>query len=264
MKILAPKSFEEFLEIFETYNNGGINYYRGQSDYSWEITPSIARNKGIKNLEIFLEIEKKIIDKLKNKIESNNLLELVPIINSSYNNSWNFMMLAQHFGFPTRLMDFSNEPLVGLQFAVDKMQNSEKDGALIIYHNPNSIHQFVDESSLLESNFNQSHDTFFFQGISYGFSFSNECYLAERRKLIQGSKFLYRDTNNLHKCLTLDDNLKDNLTIIHIPFKLKPEINKYYNFQDLYYGQNIIDRYSKITKEEYMKLNDGNVKMYLK
>lgn len=264
MKIETPKTLYEFNELFCKFKNQGFDYFRGQSDYSWQITSSIARNKGIKNIEDFLNTEKKIIDNLKNKIRVNNLFDLAPVISSSYHKSWNFMMLAQHFGFPTRLMDFSNEPQVGLQFAIDKNQNSDKDGALIIYHNPNSNHQFVEESTILKSNFDQTHHSFFFQGISYGYSFNNECYLAERRKLIQGSKFLYRDTNNLHKCLTLDDNFNENLTIIHIPFQLKSEINENYHFQDLYHGQNVIDRYSKITKTEYMKLNDGNVKKYLK
>ena len=67
MKIETPKSFEEFLIIFDTYYSNGINYYRGQSDYSWDITPGLARNQSIKSLENLLAVESMLIQQFENR-----------------------------------------------------------------------------------------------------------------------------------------------------------------------------------------------------
>ena len=113
MKIETPKSLEDFLIIFDTYNSGGINYYRGQSDYSWDITPGIARNKGIKNIQNLIEIESKLIQQFENKIIDNKLEALIPKT-QSYDKSWVLLMAAQHYGLPTRLLDFSFDKFTAL------------------------------------------------------------------------------------------------------------------------------------------------------
>jgi hypothetical protein len=267
MKIIAPKSFDDFLEIFQNYNNGGINCYRGQSDYSWDITPGLARNRSIKSIDNLLAIEKKLIQQFERSVQANKLTKLIPIVNGSYDESWIYLMAAQHYGLPTRLLDFSFDRFTALEFAVADIQNLNKDGALIIYNNAEDKEENVD-SVLLKNQFLQTHNSFFFQAPSYKVSTGNEFNYSESRKLIQRSKFLYRNTENIFQSLSLDDEHTYNLTIIHIPKEIKLDIIKWLidigqMAYDLYVGKNLIDYYSAILKYKFNGINDNNIDEYL-
>ena len=268
MKIEKPKSLSEFLELFRIYTNNGNDYYRGQSDCSWEITPSLARNKSIRNIDILISLERKLIENFKKKIKDNNLGSLIPYVEGSYDKSWILLMAAQHYGLPTRLLDFSNDKFTALEFAVADIQNLNKDGALIIYEGIESIQENVG-SAILRSPFSQTHNTFFFQGISFGVSKNNEFNLAERRKRIQGSKFLYRDTPNLCECLSSDKLHSERLTKICIPREFKLDIIKYLMkvermAYDLFAGKNELDYYAAILKLEFSKLYESKIEEYIK
>lgn len=228
----------------------------------------MARNKGIKNYKDIFGIERKLIEKFKNKIADNKFDHLIPVVKNSYHKSWIYLMSAQHYGLSTRLLDFSCDKRVALEFAVADLNQMNKDGTFIIYNDIESIQEDVD-SSVLTNPFSQSHHTFFFQGISFRGSENNECKLAESRKIIQCSKFLYRDSPNLFKCLTLDDLHSDRLTIIHIPRNLKLEIINYFAKKnsltfDLYHGKNILDYYAAFLNNEFRNLNDSKIDDYLK
>lgn len=268
MEIKSPKSKVELLELFADYYNNGENYYRGQADYSWNITPGIVRNKGIKDIQSLLQIEKRLLENFQKKIIDNKLKYLIPRVEGSYDKAWILLMSAQHYGLPTRLMDFSFNKFAALEFAVADMQYLSKDGALIIYRDIQQTEKEVD-SVVLKQPFNQEQSSFFFQGISFRRAQENECLLSESRKLIQGSKFLYRDSENLHKCLSLDEIHSNNLIIIHIPAKLKISLIKYLieigeMTYDLYKRKNELDYHSAILKNEFFALNDSKISEYLK
>lgn len=267
MKIENPKSLEEFLIIFDAYNNSGINYYRGQSDYSWNITPALARNQSIKSIDNLLAVENKLIQQFEKGIRNNKMDKLTPVVNDSYDKSWIYLMAAQHYGLPTRLLDFSFDKFTALEFAVADIHNLNKDGALIIYIDKEEIQENVD-SPLLKNPFLQTHNSFFFQGISFKVSIENESNLSESRKIIQGSKFLYRNTHSIYNCLSLDANHQNNLTIINIPKNIKLDIIKWLIDKekmayDLYAGKNIIDYYSAMLKSKFDSINDNNLDEHL-
>lgn len=269
MKIEKPKSLDEFLSLFSSLDTPyDIKYYRGQADYSWDITPGLARNKGVKNNADLFRLERKLNEKFKNIISNNEFDHLIPLGKGSYDKSWIYLMAAQHYGLSTRLIDFSCNKCVALEFAVADLNNLNKDGVFIIYNDAESIQVDVD-STILRSPFSQTHHTFFFQGISFRGSENNECNLAESRKIIQGSKFLYRDSPNLFQCLTLDNLISDCLTIVHIPKSLKLEIINYFAKKnsmtfDLYNGKNALDYYTTFLNNEFKNLNDSKIDDYLK
>ena len=89
-------------------------WYRGQSDEKWKLLPSLARQ------ENGLGRESDLIARFKQNASL--LLPSLP------RNDWDWLTIMQHYRVPTRLLDWSESPLVALYFAV--VPHSHSDGAV--------------------------------------------------------------------------------------------------------------------------------------
>lgn len=92
----------------------GPIWYRGQANKSWNLSPSLLRDPHS------LAEEQTLIKRFKQNASM--LLSRIP----SNDFEWLFMM--QHYGIPTRLLDWSESPLVALYFAIRESAN--EDGVL--------------------------------------------------------------------------------------------------------------------------------------
>lgn len=97
---------------------GEILWFRGHDSIEWELKPSITRggtadptSREYQLLKLFRQ-------------HATRLIEPLPT------DDWLWLFLMQHYGVPTRLLDWSESPLVALFFAVQDLALSEKDGAL--------------------------------------------------------------------------------------------------------------------------------------
>jgi hypothetical protein len=102
------KSLDQVINLDETF------WYRGHAKSDWRLLPSLARNP--QNLEK----ESDLISRFKQ-----NAALLLPNLPNS---EWEWLCIMQHHGVPTRLLDWTESPLIGLYFAVDSCD--ENDGAL--------------------------------------------------------------------------------------------------------------------------------------
>ena len=116
------KSVEEFLNTIKRYKettNQEDFLFRGQVD-DHPLIPKIGRLHPKGEL---LEIEKLLLEEFK---RTNPLL----IEGHQSYDDWDYLTLGQHYGLPTRLLDWSNNALTALWFATNRiMVNSESENS---------------------------------------------------------------------------------------------------------------------------------------
>lgn len=90
-----------------------VMWYRGQRDSSWKIQPSIQRDAG------WVKHEQDMLSRFKQRAISR--ISRVPL------SEWEWVCLAQHHRLPTRLLDWTENPLIGLYFAIESAPNGERE-----------------------------------------------------------------------------------------------------------------------------------------
>jgi hypothetical protein len=113
------KSFEDFHDAIKKYSSK-IVIYRGVSDINYKLIPRLGRLK-YNYRDAAIKEEKKMLRLFKE--------QSLPFLNFTPSNDWEWLALAQHHGLPTRLLDWTTNPLVAAYFAVEK----EHDGDSAVY-----------------------------------------------------------------------------------------------------------------------------------
>ena len=110
-------------------------WFRGQPSYEHKLIPSIFR-QGI-NFGINFD-EQRMFDEFKRGY---------PDQSNSHKSSYEWLTLMQHYGLPTRLLDWSSNLLVGLYFCC--INEIEKDGSLYVF-DPTNMERNYQFNELLE------------------------------------------------------------------------------------------------------------------
>jgi hypothetical protein len=99
--------------------------YRGLADETFDLTSSASRFFGASSSSATTQRERTLLNQFKRHAYHHSL-----DLDVDLNNDMELMMLAQHYGLPTRLIDFSMNPLIALYFACRELH--ESDGRLWI------------------------------------------------------------------------------------------------------------------------------------
>lgn len=123
MKIIDINNFNEFIDAIEsTWSLKPI--FRGQSNNSWDLIPKIGRA-----YKYYPTIDKDNPQEIIYRREVAAFYDFqrraIPHLKTTPPNDWQWLAIAQHYGFPTRLLDWTDNPLVAAYFACWDNYNSD-------------------------------------------------------------------------------------------------------------------------------------------
>jgi FRG domain len=128
IKEIAIRSFSELIDYLGTNCTCGHHVYRGVSNKEYDLIPSVGRYAGYN-----FDDEEEMFKKFRRRSFSS-----LPVVPTS---DWDWLAIAQHYGLPTRLLDWKSSALVAAFFATQpKINNnqlaecSSKSVAIYILH----------------------------------------------------------------------------------------------------------------------------------
>ena len=206
-------SIPQFLELI-LHNPAVFWVYRGQGDVSWPLLPKAGRPEYFLAATDFWEARGQFSSDLgrfghwrENAIA---FCQHLP------ENDFECLAFAQHYGLATRLLDWTENSLVALYFAVE--EQSQTDGAVFCYF----------QSSIVDS------EKATFERLKQVATYKPRPF--DRRILAQGGVFSYHPNPKIAleaKPLTEQENKFDSsgldLIVIRISWKIKPALKRMLN-----------------------------------
>lgn len=115
MEETTLKSFAAFHNKVKDYNKG-TDIYRGVTNQEYQLIPKIGRIPLHPRLSL-RRTESLLFTRFKERA--------LPYLDFMPRNDWDWLAVAQHHGLPTRLLDWTRNPLVALYFAVEREATSD-------------------------------------------------------------------------------------------------------------------------------------------
>ena len=103
----------EFTSFVETYTAMNENvWFRGVGSSEYKLLPSLYRHPTLTDAQHLIKTEHDILERFKQRS--------IPFINrvSIGKDYWDYFFVMQHYGIPTRLLDWSENPFISLYFAL--------------------------------------------------------------------------------------------------------------------------------------------------
>lgn len=106
-----PKTFAEFLNLVLDAQSKSKNplWFRGCGNSNYELIPSLYRHRKIRSIDKLIELEYRLLTRFNQRS--------IPFHNRNLDDVWFSLFFMQHYGIPTRLLDWTENPFIAFYFA---------------------------------------------------------------------------------------------------------------------------------------------------
>jgi hypothetical protein len=110
--IHRPTSLPRYMEIVQTLQRQARHplWFRGNGHLKHKLVPTLYRHKLIPSKEGFRTLERQLMARFRQRS--------MPYHSRDLRDDWEALFFMQHYGVPTRLLDWTENPLVALHFAL--------------------------------------------------------------------------------------------------------------------------------------------------
>ena len=138
-------TIQDLLLALEDDNNGygGSIWYRGQASFAWSLVPGYMRYSNAPSESTLLKRFKQ---------------SAAMLVDSAPGKSFDWLFWMQHYGVPTRLLDWSESPLVALYFAVEGWRGHVDTDAALWSLRPSELNKYANIDNTDEEFFIPSFD----------------------------------------------------------------------------------------------------------
>jgi hypothetical protein len=107
-----PASFGEFVALAEEQQSraGRSLWFRGSGRSDYRLLPSLYRHRIAKSIAEFQRLEADLMMRFRQRS--------MPFVSRPLSDDWDLLFFKQHYGVPTRLLDWTENPFIGLFFAI--------------------------------------------------------------------------------------------------------------------------------------------------
>lgn len=106
------ESFKQYVALVERMQSKANNslWFRGCGNRKNALIPSLYRHKTKKKKTDIEDLERRLMTRFRQRS--------IPLVDRPLNEDWDTLFFMQHYGIPTRLLDWTENPFIAFYFAV--------------------------------------------------------------------------------------------------------------------------------------------------